>query len=175
MEFLSHWLPALVMAGCVLLPLVRGVPGYSLFLKGAQEGALAALNALPAILAMCCCVKIWGATNLGPLIMPYAQGLFSRIGVPAETLPLILLRPFSGGGALGMLGNLLSGAGPDSAAGRIGSVVMGCTETFFYTATVYYGAIRKPMGRGMLPRAVAVQLVTVVSAVLLCGLFFGQT
>ena len=161
-NFLSVLFPALIVAGCALLPLIRGRQGYSLFLQGAKEGLSSAVGAAPAVLALLVCLRIWGATGLGERI----GGLLG--GSPwSGALPLIGLRPFSGGGSLGILADLIARMGPDAPAALLAACVMGATETFFYTATVYYAASGKKMGKGLLWRAFVVQGVAVLVCFLL--------
>ena len=172
MQIISEWLPAAIMALCALLPLVRGVSGYTAFMKGAKEGALAALGALPALVGMLVCVRIWSVSGVGSHLAPLAEGFFAKIGVPTALVPLIFLRPVSGSGSLGLLGGILGAHGPDGFVGRAASVLMGCTETFLYTATVYYGASGRRIGPAMLGRAAVTQLAAVACALTLCRVFF---
>nr|MDD6336199.1 spore maturation protein [bacterium] len=173
MQKIAAILPALVMVMLAALPLFKGVAGYSLFLEGALSGAKAAVRALPAIIAMLCCMRIWAATGLGGAVTQLLGHVLGALGIPEPVLAMIAVRPFSGGGALGVLGGILTASGADSMAGRMASAIMGCTETYFYTATVYYGASGRKMGRGMLARAAITQLSACVVAMLLCRLFFG--
>jgi len=92
--------------------------------------------------------------------------LLALTGLPQEVTPMVLLRPLTGSGALAALEAIFRECGPDSRAGRIASVLMGSSETIFYTMTVYLGAA----GVKKLPFAMGVSLAAYVAGAALCGL-----
>ncbi len=95
------------------------------------------------------------------------------IGVPAPVLPLVLVRPLSGGGALGVVGDVLKSEGPDSYAGRLASVMAGSTETTFYVLAVYFGAAGVTRYRQALPAALLADLAGLAAAVVVVRLVLG--
>jgi len=107
---------------------------------------------------------------LGTLLSP----LLSKIGMPPDVLPLALLKPVSGSGALAMVKDIFDANGPDSFAGKVASVMLGSSETTFYTLAVYYGAVKIKDSRYTVSAAVIADLVGVFAAVFLCGMIYGH-
>jgi spore maturation protein B len=105
------------------------------------------------------------AALLAPVLAP--------LGVPASVLPLVVIRPLSGGGALGVVGDVLRAEGPDSYAGRLVSVMCGSTETTFYVLAVYFGAAGVTRYRHALPAALLADLAGMAAAVAVVRLLFG--
>jgi spore maturation protein B len=105
------------------------------------------------------------ARVLAPLLDP--------LGVPASVLPLVVIRPLSGGAALGVVGDVLRTEGPDSYAGRLVSVMCGSTETTFYVLAVYFGAAGITRYRHALPAALLADLAGMAAAVVVVRLLFG--
>jgi spore maturation protein B len=95
------------------------------------------------------------------------------LGIPAPVLPLVLVRPLSGGAALAVVGDVLRGEGPDSYAGRLVSVMAGSTETTFYVLAVYFGAVGITRYRHALPAALLADLAGLAAAVAAVKLVFG--
>ena len=156
--------------GVCLLVLLRGAwkgaGVYSAFLRGAGEGMRTALGLLPALCAMLLMLRLLEASGLmgalGTLISP----ALGWAGVPKEVAPMLLLRPLSGSGSLAALEQIIDGCGVDSRAARVAAVLMGSSETVFYTLTVYLGATK---GIRRLPWVVGVSLVAYGVGALVAG------
>jgi spore maturation protein B len=95
------------------------------------------------------------------------------VGIPAETVPILLLRPFSGSGALGVGAELIQTYGPDSTIGRTAAVMLGSTETTFYTIAVYFGGLGIRKTRYAVPAAICADLAGFWAAAWAVRLFFG--
>ena len=105
------------------------------------------------------------ATLLSPLT--------SFIGMPPEALPMALIRPLSGSGALGVLSETISTHGPDSLIGRMVSVMMGSGETTFYVLAVYFGSVGVTRTRHAVPAGIVADLASILASVFLVNLIFG--
>lgn len=120
---------------------LRGVNVYAAFVAGAAEGLQVAWRILPYVISMMVALAVFRAGGgmqwLAAVLMP----VLAPGGVPAEVLPLMLVRPLSGSGALGVTVDLLQQHGPDSFIGRLASLLQGSTDTTFYVLTVYFGAV----------------------------------
>lgn len=114
---------------------------YEVFCEGAREGFDTAIHILPYLVAMFVAIGVFRASQAMDALLSLLSGPVALLGIPAELLPLALLRPLSGSGALGYLAELLSEHGPDSLIGLIASTMQGSTETTFYVLTVYFGAV----------------------------------
>ena len=143
----------------VLLILLRGkcagVEVYGAFLSGAKKGMDAAWQLLPALTGM-----------LLMLSLMNASGLTAILNLPQEVAPMLILRPMTGSGSLAALQEIFAQYGADSRVGRIASVLMGSSETIFYTMSVYLGAA----GVKKLPGALGVSLLSYLTCAWVCGL-----
>lgn len=172
MSHFSDYVIPFVIAGIVMYGLIRRVDVFESFLEGAKNGLMVSLRILPALVALMTAVgmlKASGALDaLTRLLAPGANAL----GLPPEVLPLALLRPISGSGAMAVLQDILQTHGADSLIGRVASVMQGSTETTFYTIAVYYGATKVRQTRHTLPCALAGDLTGFVFSALTVRLLF---
>ena len=118
----------------------KRVDVYSALTKGAEEGLTVLLHILPSLIALLSAVYMFRASGameaLGALLAP----ALDKIGIPAETAPLLFIRPISGSGALAVGSEIMQVYGVDSYIGRVAAVMLGSSETTFYTVAVYFGA-----------------------------------
>ena len=138
---------------CLAAGALRRVPVYDAFAEGAKEGLKTAWSILPSLTAMLCAIRAFSACGLldAPCGLLAPAAAFFRL--PKETLPLMLLRPVSGSASLAMLKSILHACGPDSRAGLVASVMMGSSETVFYTCGVYLAAANVKKSRHIVPCA----------------------
>ncbi len=137
---------------------------YDAFLEGAREGLATAWRILPALIAMLCAIRGFAACGLMDRLCGLCAPLLGWAGIPREALPLMLLRPLSGSASLAMLRDILQSCGPDSRAGLVASVMMGSSETVFYTCGVYLAAAGVRKTRHIIPCALAAWLVGSLAA-----------
>lgn len=156
----------LMAAGLMLVRGGRSGAGYEAFLRGAARGARSAWDLLPSLCAMLLMLGLMNASGLTALMCRVLSPLTALLGLPDEVAPLLALRPLSGSGSLSALKSILETCGADSRAGRAASVMMGSSETIFYTMTVYLAAtdLKK------LPWALPVSLVTYMVGVWVCAM-----
>ena len=138
---------------CLLAGALRRAPVYDAFLEGAREGLQTARAILPSLIAMLCAIRAFSACGLMDLLSGLLHPALSWAGIPRETLPLMLMRPLSGSASLAMLKAILADCGPDSRAGMVASVMMGSSETVFYTCGVYLAAAGVKRSRHTIPCA----------------------
>jgi len=174
LEAVSAWAVPLLLAGIPLYGLAKGVKVYPVFLEGAKDGFQTGVRVIPPLVAVMVALGLLRASGaLEALSLALAPAL-GPLGVPASVLPLVVIRPLSGGGALGVVGDVLRAEGPDSYAGRLASVMAGSTETTFYVLAVYFGAAGVTRYRHALPAALLADLAGMVAAVVVVGLLFGR-
>ena len=151
----------------------KRVDVYSALTKGAEEGLTVLLHILPSLIALLSAVYMFRASGameaLGALLAP----ALDKIGIPAETAPLLFIRPISGSGALAVASDLMDAHGPDSYIGRVAAVMLGSTETTFYTIAVYFGSAGIVRTRHTVPAALAADLTGFLTAALTVRLLFG--
>ena len=145
-------LPALVVL-IILHGAFKGINAFDEFIKGARSGFNTVLNITPSLIALLLCVNMLRASGGLEVICSLISPITTLLGIPKEIIPLAILSPVSGSGALGMYESILKEFGPDSYIGRCASVIMGSTETTFYAITLYYSSINIKKTRHTLPSA----------------------
>ena len=126
---------------------------YGLMLEGGQKGLRLLVSILPTLIFLVTAVQILRASGAAELLSRCFAPLFSRLGIPPETALLVLIRPISGSAALAVGADLMRQYGVDSPVGRTAAVMLGSTETTFYTISVYFGAAGIRKTRYTLPAA----------------------
>ncbi len=170
---LSYWmLPALV-AIFVLYGWVRHVHVYESLVEGAKEGFQVALRIIPFLVAILVVIGMFRASGGLELIVGAIAPLTGLFGMPAEALPMALLRPLSGSGALGVAADAMTEHGPDSLIGYMVSTYQGSTETTFYTLAVYFGAIGVKTTRHTVPACLLADVTGILAATFIVNLMFG--
>jgi spore maturation protein SpmB len=169
----SYWmLPALV-GGLVLFGWARGVRVYDSLVEGAKEGFQVALRISPYLVAILVAVGMFRASGGIDLMVRLLSPLTELIRMPAEALPMALLRPLSGSGALGVMSEIMTAHGTDSFIGYMVSTFQGSTETTFYVLAVYFGAIGVKKTRHTLPACLLADTAGILAAVFIVNVMFG--
>lgn len=161
---ISVWLIPLLLAGTALYALWRRVDVFSALCAGAGEGLSVTLRILPALTALLTGVYMLRASGAMELLAGLLTPILTRVGIPPETVGLLLIRPVSGSGALAVGSEIMQTYGPDSTIGRTAAVMLGSTETTFYTVAVYYGAARIRRTRHTIPAALAADITGFLAA-----------
>ena len=147
--------------------MIKGRKVYDWFIEGAKDGLKVCVNIFPYLLAMIIAVHIFREAKLLDMLNNAISPICKLIDLPKEVVPLVLIKPLSGSGAIGILTDILKTYGADSYVGLIASVIMGTTETIFYTITVYFGAIQIKKIRHTLWAAILADLTAIIISVLL--------
>jgi len=169
----AHWAIALFAVGIPLYGVVKKVKVYEAFVEGAKEGFNVAVRIIPYLVAILAVVGAFRASGAMDLVSAWLGPWTERVGLPAANIPLIIVKPLSGGAARGVLADILRTFGPDSYTGRLASVMAGCTETTFYVLAVYCGAIGASKFRHALPAALIADAAGFTAAVVFSLLVFG--
>ena len=148
----DYIVPGLLLSASVLA-LRKKENTYSLLLDGAQEGLKLLLSIVPALVLLLTAVTMLRASGAVEVISQVFAPVFSFFGIPPETAMLVLVRPLSGSAALAVGAELMAQYGPDSLIGRTVAVMLGSTETTFYTISVYFGAAGIKKTRYAIPAA----------------------
>ncbi|MFZ5826964.1 MAG: spore maturation protein [Bacillota bacterium] len=141
LDSLSLWAVPAMLALIPLWGAIRGVKVYDAFIEGAEEGLQIAVKIIPFLIGMLMALSIFRASGAMELLANAMEPVTAALGFPSEVLPLMIVRPLSGAGALGVTADLLKTHTPDSFIGRLASVMQGSTDTTFYVLTVYFGAV----------------------------------
>ena len=170
----SPWIIPVLMVGFLGFGVVRRVRVYEVFVEGAKEGFRVALRIIPYLVAILVAVDMLRASGAMDAVVGVLGGITGRFGLPAEALPMALMRPLSGSGAYGILASIINdpAIGPDSYTGYLVSTLQGSTETTFYVLAVYFGAVQVRRVRHALAAALTADVAGVIFAVLACSFFF---
>ena len=163
----------LLLVGSALLGLWRRVDVYDALLTGAADGLGVLFRIVPALIALLTAVWMLRASGALELLAELLAPVLETLGIPAETVALLLVRPVSGSAALGVGADLITTYGPDSLVGRTAAVMLGSTETTFYTIAVYFGAAGIVKTRYAVPAALCADLAGFLAAAWAVRVIFG--
>lgn len=171
----TPWIVPGLVVGLLGFGALRGVKIYESFVEGAREGFEIGVRIIPYLVAILVVIAMLRESGALAMIITPLGRITAPLGLPAEVLPLALLRPLSGSGAFGVLAALLQDPtiGPDGYTGILASTVMGCTETTFYVLAVYFGAVRIRRIRHALAVGLLADAAGVAGAVIVCRWLYG--
>lgn len=152
---------------------LRRVPVYEEFVEGAKEGFHVAVRIIPYLVAMLVAVGTFRAAGGVDLLARALGPVLGVLGFPADLLPMVLMRPLSGGATIGLFSELVSAHGPDSLVSRMGATVLGSTETTLYVVAVYFGAVGVRRARHAVAAGLLADLAGVMASVAICRAVFG--
>lgn len=141
MNIVGMWALPVMVVSIVVFGLFKKVKVFDCFIKGAKEGLRTVYNLLPTITGLVLAITMLKASGGMDLIAKLFSPVSQLLGIPSEVTPMALISPVSGGGSVSLFENVLKEYGPDSFLGRVGSVLMGSTDTTLYAVTVYFSAV----------------------------------
>jgi spore maturation protein SpmA len=170
----SPWIIPGLMVGFLVFGALRGVRIYEVFVEGAKDGFQVALRIIPFLVAILVAVGMFRSSGAMDVMVKLLGGATAALGLPAEALPMALLRPLSGSGSYGLMTSIINdpAIGPDSFVGNLVSTLAGSSETTFYVLAVYFGAVQIRRMRHTLAAALIADLVAVIAAVAICRYVF---
>lgn len=172
-RMLTDMVVPLVLCGTALWGMRQGVDVYAALMRGAGQGLETLIRIFPALVGLLTAVHMLRASGALDLMAELLSPVLNWLGVPSQLLPLMLIRPISGSAALGVGAELMEQYGPDSLLGRTAAVMLGSTETTFYTIAVYFGAVGINRTRYAVPAALCADLAGFAAAAWAVRLFFG--
>jgi spore maturation protein SpmA len=172
---IAPWIIPGLMVALLGFGALRGVRIYESFVEGARDGFDVALRIIPYLVAILVAVAMLRASGALELLITPLGAVTSKFGLPAEALPMALLRPLSGSGAYGVLASIIQdpATGPDSYVGYLVSTFQGSTETTFYVLAVYFGAVQIRRIRHALAAALTADIAGIAAAVAITAYLFG--
>ena len=160
----------LILASVGIHALIFGTDIFPALCRGAMQGLETLKDMLPTLIVLFPAVYMLRASGALDALSAMLAPLMERIGVPAETVPLALLRPVSGGAAAA---DIIKNSGADSLAGRTAAVMIGSSETTFYVIAVYFGAAKIKNTRHAIPAALLADLAVFLASAWTCALMWG--
>jgi len=168
----GKWIVPLMVAGFIGYGALRGVKVYEAFVAGAKEGFQVGIRIVPFLVAILAAVGMLRGSGTIDMFVAAVGEWTMAVGLPAEVLPMALLRPLSGSGAYGVMMATLNDYGTDSFIGYLVSTLQGSTETTFYVLAVYFGAVGIQRTRHAMAAALTADAVGVMAATAACWVYF---
>jgi spore maturation protein B len=172
MDYIIKAIIPIIIVSITTYGMIKKVKVYECFVEGAKEGLTICIRIFPYLLAMLVAVGVFRESKSLDYFIQIIKPIVKLIGLPPEVVPLVLIKPLSGSGALGIFAEILNKFGADSYIGRVSSIIIGSTETIFYTLTVYFGAIGIKKIRHTLWVAIMSDMICVIMAVTLVRIMF---
>jgi spore maturation protein SpmA len=171
----APWIIPGLMVGLLGFGAARRVRVYEVFVEGAKDGFQVALRIIPYLVAILVAVGMLRASGAMEALITPLSAVTGLVGLPADALPMALLRPLSGSGAYGVLASIINdpAIGPDSYTGYLVSTIQGSTETTFYVLAVYFGAVQIRRIRHALVAALTADVAGIAGAVIICSYLYG--
>ena len=164
-------IPAVVFL-IVVFGLMRGVPVFDTFVAGAKEGFSSSISILPSLVGLMMAVAMLSASGALDILASLLSPIARLLGLPAQVMPLALIKPVSGSGATAVLVQIFQNNATESFAGRVAAVMSGSTETTFYAIAVYFGSVGIKKTRHTIPAAITADLTAFIVSALTVKLFF---
>jgi Uncharacterized membrane protein len=173
MEFITYLIiPAIItIVGIAMLISRRDL--FGAFIEGARDGLETGVKLLPSLVALIAAVSMFNASGAADAVTSLIEPFFSFLGVPAEILPFLIVRPISGGASTAMVSEIFNKYGADSFAGRCVSVIMGSSDTIIYIIAVYFTSVQIKKTRHTIPAAFLTMMFCVFASCLIIRLWFG--
>lgn len=172
MQIISLYaLPAILLL-ILTMGLFKKVPLYETFTYGAKDGFKVAVNIIPYLVAIIVAISMFRASGIIEMIENFFAPLLAHFNVPADTIPIMIVRSLSGSAALGIFSDIANNLGPDSYATKLSAVMVGSSETTFYVLAVYFGAVGISKLRYALIVGLLADFIGIAAAIWVCNLMF---
>lgn len=171
---ISNWAVPTLVLFIPIYAMFNGVKVYEVFVEGAKEGFEIGVKIMPYLVAILVAIGMLRDVTALEIFGEIIEPVTSIINMPAEILPMAIIRPLSGGGAIGVMNSILIEHGPDSYLGLMASVMMGSTETTFYVLAVYFGSVNIRKSRHALFAGLIGDAAGIMATIILCSLAFGD-
>lgn len=172
MKGLSDYILPTIVVLIVLYGAFKGVDVFNVFIDGAKSGFKTVFNIIPSLIALLLSINMLKASGGLDVLLSLLSPIGDFLGIPRDIIPLTILSPISGSGSLGVFESILKDFGPDSFIGRCVSVMMGSTETTFYTLALYYGSIGIKKTRHTVPSALCADFTSFILSPRFVKMFF---
>ena len=162
---ISLWLVPVIILVILVWGLLKRVAVYETFVDGAKDGLRVAVNILPYLVAIIVAVSMLRASGAIELVQSAFFGVFEALKIPADVLPIMVVRSLSGSAVLGLLSDVVQNFGTDSYPAKLAAVMVGSSETTFYVLAVYFGSVGIKKFRHAMLAGILADFVGIISAV----------
>ncbi|NLZ28677.1 MAG: spore maturation protein [Firmicutes bacterium] len=172
-ESVSAW----IIPAFLILTICYGLRGrinlFEVFIEGAREGFPMAIRLVPYLVGMLVAIGLLRDSGAMDLLARLLAPLLNLLNIPVDIIPLVLMRPVSGSGALAVTTEILQIHGPDSFLGRLASTMQGSTDTTLFVLTVYFGAVGISRSRHALAAGLLGDMGGFIASIIVCKIFFS--
>ena len=172
MSYISNAFIPLIVLGIITYGIFKKVKVYECFIEGAKEGLSICLKIFPYLLAMLVSIKVFRDSHMLDYIVRFIEPVTRFLSIPSELITQIFVKPLSGSGALAIFTDNIKNYGADSYLGMCASVLMGSTETIFYTLALYFGSVNVKKIRHTLIVAIFSEIVGIIISITIVNLMF---
>lgn len=172
MNFISLWALPFIIILILTMGLIKKVPIYEVFTDGAKEGFKVSVNIIPYLVAIIVAISMLRASGIIELTGEIFAPVLAHFNVPADIIPIMIVRPLSGSAALGIFSDIAHTLGPDNYATTLSAVMVGSSETTFYILAVYFGAVGIKKLRYALLVGLLADAVSMIVAITVCSLMY---
>lgn len=172
MNTISLWILPAILLIILTVGLVKKVPLYEAFTEGAKDGFSVAVNIIPYLVAILVSISMLRASGAIDMCGSLMSGVLTKISVPVDVLPLMIVRSLSGSAALGVFSDIANNFGPDAYATKLAAVIVGSSETTFYVLAVYFGAVKIAKVRYALLTGLIADAIGILVAIVVAHQFF---
>ena len=173
LNLISLWALPVILLTVLTFGIFKKVPLYEEFTEGAKDGFKVSVKIIPYLVAIIVGISMLRASGAIEMLALFLAPILTKFNIPADTLPLMIVRSLSGSGALGIFSDIANHLGPDSYATKLSAVMLGSSETTFYVLAVYFGAVGISKIRYALVIGLLADLVGIIAAISVCNLIFG--
>lgn len=170
MSFVINCIIPLFILLIIIVGLKEKLDIFKLFVEGCLEGGKTVYKIFPFILAITILVGLLKSTNTLEILLIPLRPLLTLFGIPDDIIPLMIMRPLSGGASTSLIMDIFKNGGPDSISGKMASIIMGATETTLYSITVLFGAVGIKKIRGVLIAGLIADAAAIITAIILVNI-----
>lgn len=172
LNIISLWALPFIIILILTMGLIKKVPIYEVFTEGAKDGFKVAVNIIPYLVAIIVAISMLRASGAIEMLAAAMSGVLAKLGVPADVLPLIFVRPLSGSAALGLFSDIATNSGAGAYATKLAAVMVGSSETTFYVLAVYFGSVGITKFRYALAVGLFADILAAVMSIIVCHWMF---
>ena len=173
LNLISLWALPVIILTALTCGIIKKVPIYDEFTEGAKDGFKISVKIIPYLVAIIVAISMLRASGTIEILANLLAPVLTKFNIPADTLPLMIVRSLSGSGALGIFSDIANNLGPDSYATKLSAIMVGSSETTFYVLAVYFGAIGIKKIKYALVVGLLADLVGIIAAISVCHCMFG--
>ncbi len=173
LNLISLWALPVILLTVLTFGIFKKIPLYEEFTEGAKDGFKVSVKIIPYLVAIIVGISMLRASGAIEMLASFLAPILTKFNIPADTLPLMIVRSLSGSGALGIFSDIANHLGPDAYATKLSAVMLGSSETTFYVLAVYFGAVGISKIRYALVIGLLADLVGIIAAISVCNLMFG--